>query len=793
MTGRDATTPWSRDGGWARRLLDGPAEGWVTLAAIALMVLSLAWSIDDAKWVRGIGSLTDFLPGAGFAGITVGIVGAKLSWGRWTTHLLGVAFAALVLPVVAGGIVLGDSASGIGPAALTARYREMAEVLTGVWLDLAIRGLPLTSEYGHYFLAFGAVLWAAGQYAAYGVFGHRRPLDVVIVLGLLLLANMALTRNDQLHLIVLFSLAGLVLLTRAHALDEGTTWIRRRIGDPASVTGLYLRGGAVFISAAVVGSLFLTATAASAPLQGIWGSVPGTLIQAAQWLQRYVPLGGESRNPGVVVFGEHSAIIGSWTQDDGTAFVAHLPASETEQFHWRIGAYAKFELNSWSWGESSAIEREARQTLLESSGEDPSGLEGRRAVRIEITPVSLAQNYVVSPQTVEWVDQAARVRVTGFAKWFATVEFDGATQYAVSALVPVTGDVPRGITENRLRVASREYTTEVRQLYLNVPEGALGPASLEILETVRARSADNPYDLALNLQNYLRNSANFRYDPDVQDESQASCQGLSTVECFARIRAGYCQYYASTMAILLRQAGVPTRLAQGFLPGERSPDGTETVRNGAAHAWVEVYFPYYGWVDFDPTGGGVGQPVARPSGAPASPTPRPPFGLVTDRPDDSGEPDGPGNRSPGTAVPGDTGFGGRASGPLIVVAVLLAIGAAVLSAIAWRRGPRPMHPDHAWGSVARWARRLGLAPRPSQTIYEYAGALGDAIPAIRPQLTTVASAKVEIVYGRRDLGPDRLRLVAAAYRSIRLGLLRLLFRRRPRRPRSRRRAPGAPK
>jgi hypothetical protein len=156
------------------RILAGPAEGWLTLAGVALMVVALAWSIDDAQWIRGVGRLTDFLAPVGLAGVAVGFLGPKLGWGRWTTHLIGVAFAAMVIPIVGGGVVLGDDVTGWGPAALAARYRESADILTRVWVDLAIRNLPLTSEYGHYFIGFGALIWATGQHAAYAVFGHRR-------------------------------------------------------------------------------------------------------------------------------------------------------------------------------------------------------------------------------------------------------------------------------------------------------------------------------------------------------------------------------------------------------------------------------------------------------------------------------------------------------------------------------------------------------------------------------------------------------------------------------------------
>jgi transglutaminase-like putative cysteine protease len=83
---------------------------------------------------------------------------------------------------------------------------------------------------------------------------------------------------------------------------------------------------------------------------------------------------------------------------------------------------------------------------------------------------------------------------------------------------------------------------------------------------------------------------------------------LSTAECFATYKRGFCQYYATTMAVLLRDMGVPTRIVEGFLPGTIDRDsGTETILLSSAHAWVEVYFPGYGWVMFDPTGGNLSQ------------------------------------------------------------------------------------------------------------------------------------------------------------------------------------------
>ncbi|MEW5989843.1 MAG: transglutaminase domain-containing protein [Chloroflexota bacterium] len=766
---------------WLPNLPFRPAEGWLALACVVVIVTSLAWSIDDARWVLGAGELTDFLPLVGLAGILVGFGGPKLGWGRWTTHFIGVGFAAIVIPIIAGGIVLGDSVTGWGAAELTARYREAARVVYRVWIDLAIDGRPLTTQYGHYFIAFGTIVWATGQFAAYAVFGHHRALDAVVVTGLVLLANMALTQNDQLHLIVIFSIGALGLLARSHAYEERLTWLRRRIGDPATVASLYLRGSTAFIGGAVLGSLVLTTTASSAPLQGLWRDVPASLVEFSQWLQRYVPLGGDSRNPGIVTFGDEALITGSWNASDGVAFRAQLPAAETERFYWQAGVYSNFELTAWTVGTTRTITRAAGAALLTGTPDDVAGVAGVRQVEVVISPEAAnLRTVVLSPLTIETIDRAATVKITGPGAYFASVKVDSTDRYEITALVPVIGNDEGATTANRLRVASREYPAEIERLYLAVPAGSIGPDASELLDSILERvPADNPYDIAATMETYLRSGRNFRYDTNVQDEAQGNCLGVSTVECFARIRAGYCQYYASTMAILLRELGIPTRLVQGFLPGDRDVSGLEVVRNAGAHAWVQVYFPGYGWVDFDPTGGNVAQRGPLPSGPPASPTPRPSFSFGTGGPLESDPEINPNPLGPDGSSGSTTSQPGP--GPFIAIAVLLVVGALALGFAAWRRGPRAIHPDRAWGSIGRLAARFGFGPRPSQTVYEYAGALGDVLPTARPELRTVANAKVEIAYGRRELSTDRLRAVAEAHRRLRIRLLRLAFRR-PRRP-----------
>ena len=109
----------------------------------------------------------------------------------------------------------------------------------------------------------------------------------------------------------------------------------------------------------------------------------------------------------------------------------------------------------------------------------------------------------------------------------------------------------------------------------------------------------DPYHIAVAVQDYLYRSGGFSYATDVR----GMCHGQKVVDSSLAIKRGYCEYFAMAMVMPLRELGVPSRYVLGYLPGRDQPDGTWRVDRSASHAWVEVFFPGYGWVEFDPTPG----------------------------------------------------------------------------------------------------------------------------------------------------------------------------------------------
>ena len=147
------------------------------------------------------------------------------------------------------------------------------------------------------------------------------------------------------------------------------------------------------------------------------------------------------------------------------------------------------------------------------------------------------------------------------------------------------------------RFASTTYSPEMRETYLQLPE-RLDPRIPGLARQITA-AANNPFDKAVAMENYLR--SNFGYTLNLQGNA-----GADPLAHFLFVtKAGHCEYFASSMAVMLRTLGIPSREVNGFLPGEYNDIGGDyIVRGSDAHSWVEAYFPGSGWLTFDPTPGG---------------------------------------------------------------------------------------------------------------------------------------------------------------------------------------------
>ena len=207
------------------------------------------------------------------------------------------------------------------------------------------------------------------------------------------------------------------------------------------------------------------------------------------------------------------------------------------------------------------------------------------------------QRFFVEPLNINAVFAAPRpIFVTGLAElrrdsgdglWaephpYHKIDYDVYSDTSLPSDVELAADSLRG------------YPLEIRRKYLQLPldhDLRINELAAEV-----TRGASTPFDQARAIEQYLR--ANYGYTLNLRHVEE----GDPVADFLFNTHAGHCEYFASAMVLLARSRRIPTRIVNGFQMGEYNGSAdVYTVRQSDAHSWVEVYFPSYGWIAFDPT------------------------------------------------------------------------------------------------------------------------------------------------------------------------------------------------
>jgi protein-glutamine gamma-glutamyltransferase len=190
------------------------------------------------------------------------------------------------------------------------------------------------------------------------------------------------------------------------------------------------------------------------------------------------------------------------------------------------------------------------------------------------------------PETVFF--PTGSIKIDRYGTLRAPYQLPEGSAYSIISSVP-------NATPDQLRSASTAYPEEVVDKYTQLPSTGLD-RTRELASRLTAGTT-NPYDAVYKMNEYLKTS--YPYDLSIPPQDQ----DMDAVEYFLfEQKRGYCEQFSSSLAVMARSLGIPARVATGYAPGEYNPfTGYYDVRASDAHAWVEVYFPGYGWSTFDPT------------------------------------------------------------------------------------------------------------------------------------------------------------------------------------------------
>jgi transglutaminase-like putative cysteine protease len=210
-------------------------------------------------------------------------------------------------------------------------------------------------------------------------------------------------------------------------------------------------------------------------------------------------------------------------------------------------------------------------------------------VRYQLTGTALAEDFVPRGATYTSWSYARRPSPQRLAR-SAPLYPRALDRYRVVEARYSTGPTPAFGTPRR-REAMERY----------IADNALGAYQPLYDEALRvAGDAPSPYAAVVALETYFHDGDLYTYDED-----PFSRQVLPPlVEFVTKTREGYCQHFASAMALMLRYLGIPARVGAGFTSGSYNQEtGRWTVTDHDAHTWVEVWLRGFGWLPFDPTPG----------------------------------------------------------------------------------------------------------------------------------------------------------------------------------------------
>ena len=132
----------------------------------------------------------------------------------------------------------------------------------------------------------------------------------------------------------------------------------------------------------------------------------------------------------------------------------------------------------------------------------------------------------------------------------------------------------------------------------------ISPAVKTLTRQVTA-GATSRYQAAIDIQRFFTTHHRFTYDTNIGPDNSPN----ALEDFLLHSRRGFCQQYATAMAVMARQSGIPSRVAVGFTRGKQQADGSWTVNSHDAHAWPELWFQGTGWLPFEPTPRADGQAV----------------------------------------------------------------------------------------------------------------------------------------------------------------------------------------
>lgn len=571
-----------------RRLSVLQAKSVLWLAAA--LVMTMTWAVGATGWTKDLNIVT--LVGLGV--ILVSIMLARSMLPAVIAHLfsaiIGVAWAFWVT-------------SRLLPKDYTwlERWQNLVFRLNS-WYFQAIQG---GTSYDNlmFILQLGIIVWGTGYLIMWFLLRSGKVWQAVMPGGLVLLINLYYAPRDITVWFLVYLMLALLLAIRYNLFSQEIKWRTEGVFFRPDISFDFLRAGFIF-SVLVIAVAWLLPPAVDAKSLGLFDNFQGSWYDFQQeWNRLYADL--NYRNVGTAsVFGKSLSLGGPRQLTDDPVMDVKVGGGSGR--YWRATVYDEYTGYGW---------RSNDEDTATFGPEEPLALavfEARVAVTQTYTvyrdgvamlyamsnPISLSNSAKVTFTALS-DEQAAQAPIAGWLAqgepWIEDLTYirsddilnHGESYEVISAASAATIE--------QLQTAGEEYPAWIVERYLQLPD-TITERTQDLARQI-TEAYDNPYDKARAIESYLR--AELKYN----EKMVSPPPGIDRVDyVLFEGKEAYCDYYASSMIVMLRSLGIPARLAAGFARGTYSSElEAFHVVNADAHSWVEVYFPHYGWIEFEPT------------------------------------------------------------------------------------------------------------------------------------------------------------------------------------------------
>jgi transglutaminase-like putative cysteine protease len=567
-----------------------PQEGWFSLFLVALVVYSTIWSVQSAGWVDHLNllSLTTLL------GLIWGVLAAKQRrFASWKVHIAAAFFCGL--------LAFWQTAGAFDQGSIAA----LTDGLQRWYVAIILNGGTSTDD-----SVFLLLILALGFLLAYSsallVYRARIPWLMVLANAFVLLINLDNLDTSYIIYLVIFLIASLLLLVRFHLFESVMRWRKQGLRYEDDIGWDFMQAGALISIGILILSWLLPAGYENAPLSQIWNLNANPWMQVQNTWNRVIALNGgyTAANHGnfrntLVLAGNpnlnQDVVFTVRTDGDGSQYLAFLSYDTYTLQGWEVSTTDRFPIKADQVIVDQDIDTHPETqhiTVVNPPSEQYPYLGGASAITSLSVPAAVLSS-AADGDIVAWVAQNGAITADST---YSVVSSVSSADIQTLRSVPMPADAPPPPPASIDEPAAPDvYDQSILNAYLQLPR-SLDPR-IAVLAQKITRGAPTMYDKAVALETYLR--AHYTYDLNVQ--KPAGAEGVSWF-LFGGDHKGFCNYFASAMAVMARSVGIPARVVAGYTHGTYDANHRQwVVRGSDAHTWTQVYFAGYGWINFEPS------------------------------------------------------------------------------------------------------------------------------------------------------------------------------------------------